>query len=214
MKKHKGLTAVVILLIVIIIGMLGLMGWMYFDGKKDTENNNNSATTGESSEESKELESENDATTTIHPTISEDSIIKGLSIDSFTVKLPLGWSVKNVYEDYNMVKSIGDEQYLISSWIYKGDKTNMMHQRIGEGIELVASVKTRSGTDISVLKTPRVLFLASCIPAAENCYLQLNGEKLYMHLYKSIPMNPIALDTDFPQEIINDFTSIAESLSI
>lgn len=214
MKKHKGLTVAVMLLMVIIIGILGLMSWMYFDGKKDTENNNNSATTGESSEESKELESENDATATIYPTISENSIIKGVSTDSLTVELPSGWSVEEVFEDYNMVKSIDDEQYLISSWIHQGDKSSMMYQRIGEGIELVASVKTRSGTDISVLKTPRVLFLAGCIPTAENCYLRLNGEKFYMHLYKSIPMNPIALDTDFPQEIINDFTSIAESLSI
>ncbi len=89
-----------------------------------------------------------------------------------------------------------------------------MEQRVAEGIEIVNSVKTSSGTNVSTLKTPTVLFLASCKPTAEDCYLQLNGKDLYIHLYKVDPGARSLVNTSYPEDIINDFESIAKSLSI
>lgn len=215
-KNEKGFGAVEILLVIVIIGLLGVVGWQFFSRQKDTKNNESAATNSEQVKKTEEPKNTQEPTkevakTTIYPNDNTGNLSK----DSYTTTLPSGWSVQKIYEPYNIVKTIGNDKYLISSFIEDNSDRNIMEQRVAEGIEAVTSVKTSSGTDVSVLKTSTVLFLASCKPTSENCYLQLNGKKLYVHLYKVIPGAHQSLTaTTYPQEIINDFESIAKSLSI
>lgn len=230
-QDEKGFGVVETLLVIVIIGLLGVVGWQFFSRQKATKNNASTATNSEQvkkTEESKNTEesteeaeepkntqepTEEVAKTTIYPENSTGDLSK----DSYTTTLPSGWSVQKVYQQYNIVKTIGNDKYLISSSIEYSNSyrnRNLMKQRVAEGFEAITSVKTSSGTDVSVLKTPTVLFLASCKPTSENCYLRLNGKELYIHLYKIIPGAQSAPATTYPQEIINDFESIAKSLSI
>lgn len=216
-KNEKGFGAVELLVIIVIIGLLGVVGWQFFSRQKDTkssENTTNSEQVNITQESTKKV-----ARTTIYPDVYSTTGASRISKDLFfTVELPTGWSVQKVYEDYNIVKTIGNDKYLISSSIeHNGGPNsdrNLMEQRLDEGIEAISSVKTSSGTDVSVLKTSTTLFLGSCKPTGENCYLRLNGKELYIHLYKIIPGAQSVTDTDYPQEIISDFESIARSLSI
>ncbi len=223
-KNENGFGVIEILLVIIIICLLGLVGWVFFSRQKDTKKNESTTTNSEQAKKTQESESTNQpskevAKTTIYPNVETNTGDNGTSKDLFfTVALPTGWSVQKVYEDYNIVKTVGNDRYLISSSIeHNGgpnSNRNLMEQRVAEGIEAVTSFKTRSGTSVSVLKTPTILFLASCKPTAENCYLQLNNKDLYIHLYRAIPGAQSVTDTNFPEEIINDFVSIAKSLSI
>lgn len=213
--KQKGSAVMVGLLIFLVVGLIAVTGWLVFDGQRDANNNGN--TTANNPQVNKPRGSDNIdkltkeiVKTSIYPNDSTGNASK----DFYTVILPSGWSVETVYEQYDIVKTIGNDKYLISSFIEEDTNRNIMEQRVAEGIETITSDKTSSGTSISVLKTPTTLFLASCKPTGENCYLQLNRKKLYIHLYKVIPGAQSLTDTDYPEEIINDFESIAKSLSI
>ncbi|MBP9667500.1 hypothetical protein KBD87_01670 [Candidatus Saccharibacteria bacterium] len=222
-KNNKGFGAIEILLVIVVIGLVVAVGWLFFDRQKDTKNNEVALTNSEQAKKTQESKGTEEqpkgaAKISIYP---NDQTRGGKTFKDlfFTVQLPSGWSVQKVYENYNIVKSVGNDKYLISSSIEKdasSDKynRNLMEQRVAEGIETVASVKTGSGTNVSVLKTPTVLFVSSCKPTGENCYLQLSGKSLYIHLYKVIPGAQSLINADYPQEIINDFTNIAKSLSI
>lgn len=147
------------------------------------------------------------------PQIGIENIDQLLEDDFYTVSLPDGWSVENVFEPYDIVKTFSDEQYLISSF-FAIDDVGVMGYRIREGVEEVAVVQTELGTDIHVLKTPTMLFLASCNVAEDSCYLNLNNQKVYIHLYKVIPGAQAAIETEYPQEVIDDFIKITASMNI
>lgn len=222
-NNEKGFGATEALLIIVVIGLMVAVGWLFFDRQKDTNNTESTTTNSEQVKKTQEPKDTEESTkeiakTTIYP---NDQNRRGETFKDlfFTVELPTGWSVEKVYEAYTIAKTIGDDKYLIRSSIEKDGSVDihnrdLMEQRVAEGIETTASVKTGLGTSVSVLKTPTVLFLASCKPTGENCYLQLNGKKLYIHLYKVIPGAQSLMNADYPQEIINDFESIAGSLSI
>ena len=224
LKNQKGFGLVEMLLIIVIFGLIAVLGWLFFNRQNETTDNTTSSNSSEISKPNTNDTSTTDnksATTTIYPNTGTgvNSTSKDLS---YSVELPTGWSVQSVYEDYDIVKTIGNDKYLISSFIEHSDGTsdarNLMEQRVAEGIKTIATVKTSKGTSISVLQTPTELFLASCVPTGENCYLDLNGKDLYVHLYQVIPGAQSASDIDYSSasatEIVKDFESIAKSLSI
>lgn len=140
------------------------------------------------------------------------------SEDCFTVALPDGWIVENRFEPDNIVKTVDGDEFLMSSFIEDKWNDNIMSQRVAEGIKTIKTVRTKLGTNLYVLQTPTTLFLASCVPTGENCYLSLNDKKLYIHLYQVFPYAqsamPIDFSSDSAKEIIKDFGTIAASLSI
>ncbi len=218
-KNENGFGIVEILLVIVIIGLLGVVGWQFFSRQKDTKNNVGTTTNSEQVKKTQEPENTKEPTkeaakTSIYPNNSDGTISK----EAYTVTLPDGWSVEKVFEPNDIVKTVGNDKYLISSFIEENSDRNLMEQRVAEGVETVKTVKTSSGTNVSVLKTPTTLFLASCKPTGENCYLQLNGKKLYVHLYQVIPHAQAATNIDYSSEsakvILSDFESIAQSLSI
>ena len=199
-KSGKSFDVVVALLVITVIGLILVIGWSFIDRQQATEQQTSGST--------------NATVTSIHPNENNGAA----SEEFYTVTMPGGWSVQNVYEPFDMVKTIGSDKYLISSFIEDGRRRNIMEQRVDEGIESVKTVKTSRGTNVSILKTSTVLFLASCKPTGENCYLQLNGKKLYIHLYQVKPSAQSLSDIDYSSEsakqIINDFESIAKSLNL
>ena len=215
-KNEKGFGVVEILLVILVIGLLVAVGWMFFDRQKNKQDDKitDAQQTTQKTTEQQPSEDAEVVKTSIYPNDSSGSVSK----DSYKVTLPDGWSVQNVFEPYNIVKTVGNDKYLIGSFIEENSDRSLMKQRVAEGIETVKAVKTSLGTDVSVLKTPTTLFLASCKPTGEDCYLQLNGKKLYIHLYQVIPNAQSATNIDYSSEsakqIINDFESIAKSLSI
>ncbi len=211
-KNEKGFSAVEILLVIVVIGLLVTVGWL-ISTRQENEVDDAQQTTQKTTEQKSSKASEA-VKTSIYPNNSNGTA----STDFYTVSLPAGWTVENVFEPYDIVKTIGNDKYLISSTIEENTDRSLMQQRVTEGVETVSSFKTSLGTDVYVLKTPSTLFLASCKPTGENCYLQLNGKKLYIHLYQVIPGAQSATDIDYNSEsakqIVNDFQSIAKSLSI
>lgn len=226
-KNQKGFGVVEILLVIVVIGLIVAVGWLFFDRQQSKTNDN--ATTSNSSKTSTTSTKETDTTstestkTTIYPNTETDTGASSTSKDlSFTAELPTGWSAQSTFESSDIVKTVGNDKYLISSFIeHNGGPNadrNLMEQRVAEGIKTIATVKTSKGTSVSVLQTPTELFLASCVPTGENCYLSLNGKDLYIHLYQVIPHAQSASDIDYSsasaQEVVKDFEAIAKSLSI
>jgi len=215
-KNQKGFGVGEIFLVIIVIGLIVAVGWLFLDRQHSkTADDSSTSTSTASTKDSATPVAE--ATTTIYPDVTTDTGASSTSDDlSYTVALPAGWSVQDVYEAYDIVKTVGSDKYLISSFIEPG--SGAMEQRVAEGIKTLATVKTSSGTSVSVLQTPTELFLASCVPTGENCYLSLQGKNLYIHLYQVIPGAQAASDIDYSsasaQEIIKDFETIAKSLSI
>ncbi len=222
-KNVKGFGVVEIVLVVVVVGLIGVLGWMFFNKQKETKTSDNTASnSAQQSDQTKitqtttETEQPKDTSgaVSIYPSKSDGTTSK----DFYTVVLPKGWSVEKVFEPYNIVKTIGNEKYLISSFVHEGSESNIMEQRFDEGITAISSVKTKAGTTIHILKTPTTLFLATCAPSGDNCYLQLNGKKLYIHLYQIVPGAQTATNIDYSsasaKEIISDLENIAKSLSI
>lgn len=210
-KIEKGFGAVEILIVIAIVGLVGIVGWLFFNKQQDSKTADSIARG--SSQQSKQPK-ETSVRTLIYPTDSHGMTSK----EFYTVTLPSGWSVENVFEPYDIVKTIGNSKYLISSFVEENSNRDLMSQRVAEGIETVSTVKTSLGTLVNIFKTPTTLFLAACKPTGENCYLQLNDNKLYIHLYQVIPHAQSVSNIDYSSrsasEIINDFESIAKSLSI
>lgn len=213
-KNVKGFGVVEIVLVVVVVGLIGVLGWMFLN--KKTSNSAQQSDQTKITQTTTETEQPKDTSgaVSIYPSKSDGTTSK----DFYTVVLPKGWSVEKVFEPYNIVKTIGNEKYLISSFVHEGSESNLMEQRFDEGITAVSSVKTKAGTTIHILKTPTTLFLATCAPSGDNCYLQLNGKKLYIHLYQIVPGAQTATNIDYSsasaKEIISDLENIAKSLSI
>ncbi len=228
-KKRPKFIAVSLIVIVLVI-VFGAAGWLRFKQNKTVvtptdgaASNNENTPTNNNAEQEQKVQGPNNTDNSaneaprvsIYPNIVDDGVSKGPSKDFYTVSLPSGWSVEEVYEPYNVVKTFNGSKYLISSFISENTSSGFMDQRVQEGISSVSTIKTTLGTDISVLKTPTVLLFGACKPTGDNCYLSFRGDNnLYIHLYKVVPGAQSAVDTTYPPEIINDFESIAKSLSI
>jgi hypothetical protein len=209
-KNEKGFGAVEIILIVAVIGLMIALGWQFLS-KQQSKITDKDSKTNDGQTCRTETTAPDPTRVAIYPDQSPCN-------DFFTLILPDGWSVENIFEPYDIVKTIGNDRYLISSFIEEDSDRHIMQQRVAEGIEVVEALRTSRGTSVSVLKTPTTLFLASCRPTGDNCYLQLNGNKLYIHLYQLIPGAQTATEIDYStesaKEIINDLKSIAASLSL
>ncbi len=206
-KKYQtgsALVVIIVLAAVAIVGGLGFVYWQNLANKKSSEPNSQTSSKNDDSRK-----------VTVHP---QDS--QGMkAADSFTTSLPKGWSVQKVYEDEDIVKTTSDgNQYLISSFVVDPDSTPAMENNQVSMGEIVKTVKTSKGTSVSVVKTPNSLTLTTCMPTGNDCYLQLNGKSLFVHLYWYKPGAQAAVDMDYTsasvQEIISDFESIAASLNI
>jgi hypothetical protein len=213
-KNVKGFGVVEIVLVVVVVGLIGVLGWMFLN--KKTSNSAQQSDQTKITQTTTETEQPKDTSgaVSIYPSKSDGTTSK----DFYTVVLPKGWSVEKVFEPYSLLKTVGNDKYLISSFVHEGSESNLMQQRVDEGITAVSSVKTKAGTTIHILKTPTTLFLANCVPSGDNCYLQLNGKKLYIHLYQIVPGAQTATNIDYSsasaKEIISDLENIAKSLSI
>ncbi len=204
-SKQTGSARIIVLviLVVVMLGTLGFVFWQNFVNKTDTSSNTDANASKQASVRSKDI-------VPIYPQTHSGKA----SADGFTVVLPSGWSVQKVFEDYDIVKTTNDgKTYLISSAIADADFTYMATNNVSSG-EVIKTVKTSKGTQISIVQTPELLVLTTCKPTADDCYLSLNGKHLYIHLYYVKPGAQSASKTDYPPEIISDFEQIAESLNI
>ena len=225
MKKNRKVFGVIGIVVgIIFVTAIAVAGWVFFGEQKgdetDTTTNANSRNDSEENGNANEV---NGKKTSIYPNIYNSDGSSGTSNNIvFTANLPDGWSVQKVYEDYDIVKTISDDKFLIGSFIENdsASSTNrsVMGQRVAEGITTIATVETASGTTVKVLQTPTTVFLASCVPTGDNCYLKLNGKDLYIHMYQVVPgaqaASKIDYSSDSAQEAIDDFKSIAQSLSL
>lgn len=227
-RNENGFAALEIIMIIIFIGLVATIGWLFFDRQQSAKDSEPAAVNGEQAPQAKIDQVPEDtkppvkkkvAKTVIYPSVATEMGNTTISKDiSFTAKLPAGWSVQKVFDEYDLVKTISNDKYLMASSIEHGIGPNsnrkLMEQRADEGSKLITSVTTSSGASISILKTSTTLFLSSCKYPSEKCYLPLNGKKLDIAIYRHVPGAQSAVDTTYPQEIINDFESFAKSLSI
>ncbi len=216
MSKQKGFAHafIIIGLVVVIGGALGFIFWQNFLDKptkaKDTEKKDATSVTKPDSEQHKTT-----TVTTVHPNDSNGKTTSGLS---YKVTLPDGWSVKNVYENDDFVKDDGyGKKYLVSSFITDAGMPLMQNNQVSTG-EVIKTLTTGKGTKVYMVKTDTELVLATCMPKGNDCYLNLDGKSLYIHLYQVVSGAQSATQIDFTsssaQEIISDFQKIAESLDV
>lgn len=227
-KKENGFAVLEVLVVIVFIGLLATIGWLFYDKQQAAKSNETPVAKSEQVEQTKKPQDSNNvekpakkkvAKTVIYPSVATEMGNTTISKDiSFTAKLPAGWSVQKVFDEYDLIKTIGNDKYLMTSSIEHGIGPNsnrkLMEQRADERSKLIKSVTTSSGASISILKTSTTLFLSSCKYASEKCYLPLNGKKLDIAIYRHVPGAQSAVDTTYPQEIINDFENFAKSLSI
>lgn len=205
MQTGSAHVIIVIILVVALLGALGFIFWQNFIDKPDDTSSANAEISKTEDVERK---------VTIHP---RDQFGE-TGGDSFNLTLPEGWSVENVYEEDDIVKTTDDgKQYLISSAVTNAEWPLMETNQVSDG-EIIKTVKTSKGTEVSIIKTSSSLVLSTCQPTGNDCYLDLNGKPLYIHLYWNKPGAQNAVEIDYSiesvKEIIADFETIAKSLEL